>query len=117
MVTWGIVTHTMEIQIMATGTTNQHTANNHKARTLGNGVSPMQDKAQANSRRLESDGVTAGTKSGKNYQALIELRDAAQAQLIIAEAILKANYSREAHVTRAAVKRAFLNACDTVSRF
>ena len=100
---------------MAAGTTNQHRS--IQQRCERGSTLKIAEKSLKGSERLESDGVSVGTKSGKNYQALVELRDAAQAQLIIAEAILKANYSREAHVTRAAVKRAFLNACDTVSRF
>ena len=90
---------------------------NRKSKSQGNGVTAYQERCQANSHRLESDGVAVGTKSGEILQALLNAENRALALLDVAEATLAAAYSREAFLKRAKARTAYREACERRSDY
>ena len=63
---------------MARGETRQHTSNNRKAKSLGNGKVARQDACHKRSQRLAASGVTEGTKCGIESARLERATNAAR---------------------------------------
>jgi len=87
---------------MAHCTTNQHTSNNRKAKSMGNGITAYQDACLLKSRRLQ--GQTGQKGNRKVTVALARCREA-RAESDNAEATLKQGYSREAFLAACAARQ------------
>ena len=92
---------------MAHCTTNQHTSNNRKAKSMGNGITAYQDACLVKSRRLQGE---TGQKGNRKATVVLGRMERSRAELDRAEARLKQGYCREAFLAACAARKEFRDA-------
>ena len=92
---------------MAHCTTKQHTSNNRKAKSMGNGITAYQDACLLKSRRLQGE---TGQKGNRKATVALGRWQRARAKSDKADASLKQGYSREAFLAACAARQALRDA-------